>query len=531
MTPSGGAMPATATWTNHIEPAVRAGRRRMPGLPELLRLGLLAGAAAYIAVFLATAVLRLGYPYPLETTEPASLGEVQRILAGQPLYAAPTLQYVPLIYGPIYFYVAALVATLTGPDYLPLRLVSLVASVGSLALVFRLVQRETASRMAGLVGCGLLAATNPFAGSVMDIGRVDALFTFLVLGATLVARIGSLRTGPSRLWTLCGAGALTACAAFAKVPEAAAPIALGLLIGLVLTVRGPAVAFVLGLTVVTAVLMVLLSVQTGPWATWFLWNLPSQHALGRELLGRFWFVDALPRYFVALLLGPVFLLGSVVRRDQRTPRFYIPALVSIIGVAWASRAGGGGAPNVLLPALAVFAIGLGLGVHEALSQFAGPSLRARVFRGYVLTICLFQFALLVYDPRVMVPYRLDRLADDELAAAVSALPGPVFAPDFIGYTTAAQGQQPVLGAVDELIGTFGGGMTAEGTRWQADLDTALRQRRFRYVLLKTSECCLKARVLAEGYLEHGPLIPQESNFYAWKAARTPEAQVYVPPSD
>ncbi|MGI9149879.1 MAG: hypothetical protein ACR2IK_25600 [Chloroflexota bacterium] len=127
----------------------------------------------------------------------------------------------------------------------------------------------------------------------------------------------------------------------------------------------------------------------------------------------------------------------------------------MVGVAWAARAGAGGAPNVLLPGFAVFATLLGLGLHEGLRKVAGSSLRARTFQGYLLTLCVVQLALLVNDPRVTVPYRLDRVADDELAAAVSSLPGPLFAPDFGRYTTSSQGLQPFLGAVDELVGTFG----------------------------------------------------------------------------
>ena len=76
----------------------------------------------------------------------------------------------------------------------------------------------------------------------------------------------------------------------------------------------------------------------------------------------------------------------------------------------------------------------------------------------------------------------------------------VFAPDFGGYTTSAQGPQPLQGAIDELFGGFGGSMTAEGDRWQADLTQALREHRFRYVLLETHECCLKDRVTAAGYV-------------------------------
>jgi 4-amino-4-deoxy-L-arabinose transferase-like glycosyltransferase len=522
-------MRAEATPRLSLAGRARALARSETGLPRLLIALLVAGAGGYIALFVVSALLRLGYPYPLEPTEPASLIEVGRILHGQPLYVAPMLDYVPLVYGPIYFYLSALVASLTGLTYLPLRLVSLLASAGSIALAFLLVQRETGSRGAGLVAGGLLAASNPLSETAMDLGRVDALFTFLLVAAVYVARIGTLQTGLVRPYLLGGSGVLMGLAAFTKLPEAAAPIAVGILIGLILTVRARAIPFVLGACLSAALVLVLLRVQTGPWATWYLWDLPRQHTLGRALIGRFWFTDILPRFFVAIVLGPVFLLGQGVRGDRRPALFYAPALASIIAVGWASRSGGGGAQNVLLPAFATIAIMLGLGLYEGLRQFAGTSIRARTFQGYLVGLGLIQLALLIYDPRVTVPYGADRMADEKLAAAIAALPGPVWAPNFGGYTTSAQGQQPLLGAVDELTGGFGGGITAEGQQWQANLSQALQERRFRYVLLETHDCCLTDTLKASGYISRGALIPESDDFYAFKAARTPEAQLYVAP--
>src|SRR5438105_1300544 len=64
-------------------------------------------AAAFIAGFVLAAIFRLGYAYALQVTEPATIVEVERILRGQSIYVEPTLRYIPMIYGPIYFYIAA----------------------------------------------------------------------------------------------------------------------------------------------------------------------------------------------------------------------------------------------------------------------------------------------------------------------------------------------------------------------------------------------------------------------------------------
>ena len=115
-----------------------------------LQATLIACAGVYVAAFVSAGAARLFFPYPLEITEGASLEAVRGILAGQPLYSQPTPEHVPLIYGPVYFYAAALVAFATGgPSFAALRLVSLLASIGSIGLTTLLVRRETGSAALG----------------------------------------------------------------------------------------------------------------------------------------------------------------------------------------------------------------------------------------------------------------------------------------------------------------------------------------------------------------------------------------------
>src|SRR5437016_6060808 len=78
-----------------------------------LQLALMACAGAYFVAFVGVGVLRATYPYTIDGLEPGVLQEVRRVLVGQPLYVAPELGYVPLIYGPLYFYAAAAVAAVS----------------------------------------------------------------------------------------------------------------------------------------------------------------------------------------------------------------------------------------------------------------------------------------------------------------------------------------------------------------------------------------------------------------------------------
>ena len=86
------------------------------------------GAVALLPVlaYLVTVVPRLGYPYELTYFEGSTVEVMARVVAGEPLYAAPTTTWTPWPYPPLYFWLCAALAHLTGVSLLPMRLVSLV---------------------------------------------------------------------------------------------------------------------------------------------------------------------------------------------------------------------------------------------------------------------------------------------------------------------------------------------------------------------------------------------------------------------
>jgi 4-amino-4-deoxy-L-arabinose transferase-like glycosyltransferase len=509
---------------------------RVSGLAWWTTAALVAVSVAQLALFGLTALLRLGYPYPLEPSEPASLAEVQRILMGPPLYVEPSLGYVPLVYGPIYFCLSAAVAALLGPTFLPLRLVSLIASVGCLALVYAIVRRETASRVAALASAALLAAANPLIETALDIGRVDSLFTLLILlGAYLVrgATLPSKQHTRRQLAVLGVAGICFGLAAVTKSPLAAVPSMGAVLVFLAVYERVRASAFAVGAVAAAGLVLVVLRLQSGPWPTWYLLDLPRQHAVAALLIGRFWLTDVLPRFSVPLVIGPLFLAARARCADKRATIFFGLLLPALLVTSWASRSNGGGAENVLLPAVAALAILFGFGITALSRQLQAASPRSALWT-YALVLGVVELCLLAYNPRLVVPLGADAQADTRLASGLATLAGsngPVFAPDFAGYLPVADRLgQPLLAAVDELQGGYGGAATAEGRQWNADLKQALAERRYRYVVLQRVECCLEDVVRSAGYEYAGSPFADNDPFYSWRTPRTPDPKVYVAPT-
>src|SRR3569833_2402600 len=142
-----------------------------------------AACAATVGLYLFTAVHRMRYPFELEWMEGGVLEHVKRVVSGQPLYAAPSLDFAAFIYNPLYYYVAAPFCAVFGVGLFPLRLVSFVASLSSFLLLFFLVKKHTGQLLAGILAAGLFAATFVVGGSWFDLARIDSLGLALLLGA------------------------------------------------------------------------------------------------------------------------------------------------------------------------------------------------------------------------------------------------------------------------------------------------------------------------------------------------------------
>ena len=140
------------------------------------------------AVYLYVALHRIGYPYELEWLEGGAVEIVRRVAEGQAIYVQPSMHYVPYPYTPLYFWVSGALAHVTGVGFLPLRLVSLLSSLGCCVVLIRIVWSETGDLVAGILASGLFTATFAVSGAWLDIGRVDSFSLLLLLLALYEAR-------------------------------------------------------------------------------------------------------------------------------------------------------------------------------------------------------------------------------------------------------------------------------------------------------------------------------------------------------
>ncbi len=383
------------------------------------------GAVALVPVvaYLVAAVQRDGYPYELTYFEGSTVEVMARVVAGQPLYAAPTTEWTPWPYPPLYFWVCAAVAQLTGVTLLPMRLVSLVASVVALVLVALIVRRFGGSTVAGLVAAGLFAATYRVSGAWFDTGRVDSLLLALLLAAIYVGmRVRTWRGGLAL-------GAVLFLAFLTK--QNTLIVAAPMLLWLVVRRRavGVTATVTLGVTVVGS--MVLGDLTTGGWYSRYVVHQLASQAWALTWLYDFWLRDLAGPFVVSLVVVAV---GFVVwwRRGHR-PVWRLPGdataylaacVVGMLATSWAARLHEGGYTNVSIPAQAAVAVVLGCLLARVLRSDLG---RGWVVAALTAALVVQGVVMTAYQPTVL-PSAADRAAGDRFVASLTTLPGRVLVP-------------------------------------------------------------------------------------------------------
>jgi Glycosyltransferase family 87 len=489
-------------------------RRELGRLAGVLRALVLIVSTGYIALYAVLVCLRLRYPFELEWLEGASVDHVRTILAGRPLYARPSLAFIPLTYTPAYFYLGAALSKIIGVGFLPLRLISVASSVGVLVVTARLVWRETASAQAGVLAAGLFAAMFGWTGGWLDLARTDSLFLLLAMLTVYILRWRSSTIA------MIVAGLLISLAFLTKQTGLIIAIPLGLWCALqgwrpFLAFAGTVFVSVVGTT------LWLNHVFDG-WYVYYLYAVPRQHPVAMQSVVGFWRYDLGAPLAVALVGSSVYLLWCLWSGDRRAAIFYSLVGVAFFAGAWVSRLHSLSFINVVLPAYLATAIVFGIAVHSSVRLAAARlSPHGQRWLGVaVYGLCLLQLIRLGYSPRSFVPTAQDVSAGQQLLQRIAETPGDVFVPSH-GYLPALAGKATFAHGV-VIADVIRGGQTSVEKALAAELDEALKRHQFDAVIVTESPNPVRAWLpIEEYYRPETRVVTVQSRF--WR----PEVR-YVP---
>ena len=422
-------------------------------------------ACYYLAVYCVLGALRMPFPGALEWLESNMYYQMLRVLEGQPLYVAPSLKFVPSIYQPLYFHIAALLARIFGPGFWVLRLISYVSSLGSMALIGYLVYRESTCRLAGLWAAGLFAATYHISATYFDAGRIDPLFLFLSLGALTLVRCASGMTGCLLAAVLLAAATLT--------KQTALILSVPLVVYIFLfRSRLQALCFSGFFIILVGLPSLWLNTATQGWYFFYAFTLPAQHPILWNRLGSFWLEQILAPMGIAACMAVSYFFLIPLKKLRASALLYALFFITMLAVSCMPWIKVGGFKNVLPPAYAALAIGAGLALTAARTN--------RIRRLLLIAACI-QFGLLWYNPLPVVPAAENANLVRSTIAAIKEIDGEVFAPAN-GYLSVLAGKtySAHIGCINDVLYGEPGPVR---NRLIIEIREAIRDKRFAAILL------------------------------------------------
>jgi hypothetical protein len=506
--------------------------------PGLWQLGLLAYATAR----------RVAYPFDLEWMEGGMLVHAARISEGEGIYVAPSVDFIPYLYTPLYPALIALLGQVFGISYTLGRIISVLALVAVLALMTLAIVRDADVRdrlpayAGAALAAGLLAATYPWVEGWYDLVRADTLFLAMILGGLVLLRSATgrdnERSARVRVWA---AAALLGLSFFCKQTGVLYVAAGGALL-LVWCWRLP-----VRLAIVRLAMYVATAGAIGLGGTWianratsgWFWTYVYQvHQVHDFSMDRFYrsfenILWKLPVMTVVIGLALVAVLVTTIAHRKR-PRssaglllwsfvFAVSCLVGALGwgTQWAHF-------NAYMPAMMTGALACGsalvalVGVAVAWTEHRAPRL-AHV-AGAITALALgCQLYAARWNPRRFVPTERDRAAGHALIEHLRELRqrGEIYVPYHPWYARLAGQKRTYVHRMGILDVTY-------GNKWRVDgLREALTGARFAAVILDNRPVGPELTGLRQSYRPDDHL-PRHMAPRLYSGARVVPQSVWVP---
>jgi hypothetical protein len=421
----------------------------------------------FVVLFLYAATKRMQYPFEVEWIENGILLSVLRIVHGQGLYVAPTLHFVPFLYTPLYLYVAAAVAKVTGVaghSYMAMRLVSTLATLGSCVVIYALVMTETRRWVAGVAAAGVFVACYSVVDGFFDIGRVDALFVFLLLLALLAQRRG-YPVLAALVWVL-----------VFQTKQTVLPLAVLILCAEWQRPRRMFAALATFVVMVTVSVMVL-NHATGGWYDFYIFGV----ARGLPIVARQVMLFVPVSVVEPMAAAWVVIVAAAVMtrvKYRESSMFYLFVAFALYGGVWFVASHRGASVNSIMPVYALTAVLFGIAMSRLL-DYAEASVSPRLAVAVLLAGAV-QLVALIYNPGRFIPPASAAEKTQRFIEQVRALPGDVYMVNH-NYDAVLAGKEPhaegeALGAVmDAKRGQISADLRAE-------LDAAMAEHRFTAVV-------------------------------------------------
>lgn len=284
---------------------------------------------------------QISFPFALEWIEGPMMDHIIRILDGKPIYTAPSIDFVPSPYTPVYFYLSAALCSVFGISLSVLRIISAVSTLSIIVTLFIWARKETSSNTAGIFASGLFASSYMLCANWFFLARSDMLSLALFMWAAYIVRFSEGRRPLFYAGVLMFASIMTKQSAFIF---AGGLFAAGLFIH-----RKNILFFALSLAPLTLFSFIALNELTYGWFQYLVLEMPANHGTISTRFLSFFTEDILQLRLPATILAVWFTVSIFTSMKKSRAMFYAVIALSIASATYMGRIKVGGATNVFIP--------------------------------------------------------------------------------------------------------------------------------------------------------------------------------------
>jgi len=476
------------------------------GIEYIAKYIICAIAIIFIIQYLIIAFSRINYSFELEWMEGGMVDHLKKAYEGKHIYGPPTLEFVPYIYTPFYPYLSVLFAKITGIGFIPMRLISLLSSLGSMAILFFFIRKETKDMFLGIIGAGLFAATFKIGGAWFDIARVDSLFVWLILATMYGLRF-------SITWKACIISGICAFLAFFTKQ-----VALFILIPMIIYTfiynwkHGFIILLIFGGLTISSTLY--FNYISNGWYNYYIFDLPSQHSIDPGLAGEFWKTNLINKVPVALCaiisLLPLYFVKS--NNEHKKYFFYFLIVIATIGGSFYSKLHPGGWDNVLIPAYAGIMLVTIISVSEIFKYYEiQKSKYVNIIKICIFGALIIQFGMLMYKPAEQIPTRQDRESGEKFVETLKSLPEETIIP-YHGYLSFMTGKKPNAQAMALFDIMLKGKNGEVKEKLGSEIINAIESKKYKIIILDENGWWFQP-VLEKNYEKYGKIFDESDTFW------------------
>ena len=496
-------------------------------------------ALGQLALLFFTMLSRFSYPFDLEWMEGGLLTHALRIADGQGIYVAPSIEFVPYPYTPLFPGLLAAIGTLTGITYQTGRAISILSVLVTLAIAFHAIRRHANHEqrpytwLGFALTSGLFAATYPWVEGWYDIVRGDMLLIVLLVGGITLIPVAAARHTRLHAHVLVGLSAALLTAAYFCKQTGIIYVALGgLLVAQYDWRKLPSYLFtasVLGLGGTW-----LLNHQSDGWFWTYAFEVLGTHQVDRgrminavgHILVQF---PAMSLAIVATLLVVTITYWRVRTLPSQAQSFlrWTFAFAISIGVGALGFAKQWAHFNVYIPAMITGAIAAGCTIPTvyacAKNLRLPPLLPPALSLGAATTLSI-QLLCAWWSPQPFLPTAEDHKAGQKLITVLKNIQGDIYMPYHPFYPHLA-GKKTFAHRMGILDITY-------SNQWPiAELASSLRNQRFAAVLLDNRPISKEAPNLRQYYQAQSLPKDHQPNLYTGAGASPPKlypTQLWLP---